>query len=229
MNRRNSCSRPRFAAGVLDAGRFARALAQARARPTSTGSSSTARDRRPPVPPSLAGSDRAADPRVRGADRHHRQRHQAPRAAVHHQGLGRPDRRLLRLRRLHDASSTRRRSSRRRSGPPRSTASSPTPSSPTPPGMTGTTSSPAPARSRRSAATYSDRVAITSEAQVLVYRTDVLEAAGVAVPTTFDELLAACAAIKEKGGGVLPDHAARRRRQLVAALRRRPLLSAATT
>ena len=51
---------------------------------------------------------------------------------------------------------------------------------------------------------YSDRIAITSEAQVLVYRTDVLEAAGVAVPTTFDELLAVCAVIKEKGGGVYP-------------------------
>ncbi len=51
---------------------------------------------------------------------------------------------------------------------------------------------------------YSDRVAITSEAQVLVFRTDVLEASGVAVPSTFDELLAACAAIKEKGGGVYP-------------------------
>lgn len=51
---------------------------------------------------------------------------------------------------------------------------------------------------------YMDRVAITSEAQVLVYRTDVLEAAGVAVPTTFDELLAASATIKEKGGGIYP-------------------------
>lgn len=51
---------------------------------------------------------------------------------------------------------------------------------------------------------YMDRVAITSEAQVLVYRTDVLEAAGVAVPKTFDELLAASATIKEKGGGIYP-------------------------
>jgi multiple sugar transport system substrate-binding protein len=51
---------------------------------------------------------------------------------------------------------------------------------------------------------YADRVAITSEAQVLVYRTDVLQAAGVTVPKTFDELLAACATIKEKGGGIYP-------------------------
>lgn len=51
---------------------------------------------------------------------------------------------------------------------------------------------------------YPDRVSITSEAQALVYRSDVLEAVGVGVPTTFDELLAACAAIQEKGGGVYP-------------------------
>lgn len=35
---------------------------------------------------------------------------------------------------------------------------------------------------------YLDRVAITSEAQVLVYRTDVLEELGLPVPTTFEEL-----------------------------------------
>jgi multiple sugar transport system substrate-binding protein len=51
---------------------------------------------------------------------------------------------------------------------------------------------------------YSDRIAITSEAQVLVYRKDVLEAVGVAVPKSFDELLAACEAIKQKGGGIYP-------------------------
>jgi ABC-type glycerol-3-phosphate transport system substrate-binding protein len=51
---------------------------------------------------------------------------------------------------------------------------------------------------------YSDRIAITSEAQVLVYRKDVLEAAGVAVPDSFDTLLAAAAKIKEKGGGIFP-------------------------
>lgn len=51
---------------------------------------------------------------------------------------------------------------------------------------------------------YMDRIAITSEAQVLVYRKDVLDKVGVAVPTTFDELLAACATIKEKGGGIYP-------------------------
>ena len=37
---------------------------------------------------------------------------------------------------------------------------------------------------------YTDRVAITSEAQVLVYRTDILAELGAAVPATFDELAA---------------------------------------
>lgn len=45
---------------------------------------------------------------------------------------------------------------------------------------------------------YVDRIAITSEAQALVYRTDVLEELGLEVPTTFDELAAAAAAIGEK-------------------------------
>jgi ABC-type glycerol-3-phosphate transport system substrate-binding protein len=51
---------------------------------------------------------------------------------------------------------------------------------------------------------YADRIAITSEAQVLVYRKDVFEAAGVSVPTSFDALLSAAATIKEKGGGIFP-------------------------
>jgi ABC-type glycerol-3-phosphate transport system substrate-binding protein len=38
---------------------------------------------------------------------------------------------------------------------------------------------------------YVDRIAITSEAQALVYRTDILEDLGIAVPTTFDELASA--------------------------------------
>jgi ABC-type glycerol-3-phosphate transport system substrate-binding protein len=46
---------------------------------------------------------------------------------------------------------------------------------------------------------YTDRVAITSEAQVLVYRTDVLEENGIAVPTTFDELIAAAEQISAAG------------------------------
>jgi ABC-type glycerol-3-phosphate transport system substrate-binding protein len=46
---------------------------------------------------------------------------------------------------------------------------------------------------------YTDRVAITSEAQTLVYRADVLEAAGIAVPTTFDELAAAAEKITAAG------------------------------
>ena len=46
---------------------------------------------------------------------------------------------------------------------------------------------------------YTDRVAITSEAQVLIYRTDVLKQAGLAVPATFDELLRAATAISAAG------------------------------
>lgn len=46
---------------------------------------------------------------------------------------------------------------------------------------------------------YTDRVAITAEAQVLIYRTDVLEALGLEVPTDFDELIATAAAISEAG------------------------------
>lgn len=45
---------------------------------------------------------------------------------------------------------------------------------------------------------YVDRIPITSEAQVLVYRTDVLESLGVAVPTTFDELLAAAQQVVDR-------------------------------
>ena len=47
---------------------------------------------------------------------------------------------------------------------------------------------------------YTDRVAITAEAQILVYRTDVLKDAGIAVPATFDELIKAAKAISDKGG-----------------------------
>ena len=46
---------------------------------------------------------------------------------------------------------------------------------------------------------YTDRVAVTAEAQILVYRTDVLKEAGLAVPLTFDELIAAAKAISAKG------------------------------
>jgi ABC-type glycerol-3-phosphate transport system substrate-binding protein len=42
-------------------------------------------------------------------------------------------------------------------------------------------------------------VAFMANAQHLVYRADVLEAAGVAVPTTYEEMLAAAKVIKEKG------------------------------
>ena len=42
---------------------------------------------------------------------------------------------------------------------------------------------------------YFDRIPITSEAQVLVYRTDVLEQLGLEVPTTFDELLSTARAV----------------------------------
>ena len=41
-------------------------------------------------------------------------------------------------------------------------------------------------------------------ARALIYRKDVLKKAGVEVPTTWDELKAAAAAIKEKGGGIYP-------------------------
>jgi len=46
---------------------------------------------------------------------------------------------------------------------------------------------------------YTDRIAITAEAQVLVYRTDILEELGLDVPTTFDELLTAAQTIEEAG------------------------------
>lgn len=48
---------------------------------------------------------------------------------------------------------------------------------------------------------YSDRVAITSEAQTLVYRSDVLEQQGIKPPATFDEL--AAAAEKISAGGAM--------------------------
>lgn len=48
---------------------------------------------------------------------------------------------------------------------------------------------------------YLDRVAITAEAQVLVYRADVLSDMGIPVPTTFDEL--AAAAEKISAGGAM--------------------------
>lgn len=47
---------------------------------------------------------------------------------------------------------------------------------------------------------YADRIAITSEAQTLIYRTDVLKEKGLDVPRTFDEL--AAAAEKITGGGL---------------------------
>ena len=46
---------------------------------------------------------------------------------------------------------------------------------------------------------YTDRVAITAEAQVLIYRTDVLDTLGLAVPKTFDELLSAAQTIEAAG------------------------------
>ena len=46
---------------------------------------------------------------------------------------------------------------------------------------------------------YTDRVAVTAEAQILVYRTDVLKDAGVAVPATFEDLIAAAKTISAKG------------------------------
>ncbi len=46
--------------------------------------------------------------------------------------------------------------------------------------------------------TYFDRIAITAEAQVLIYREDVCEELGLSVPKTFDELLANAKAISEK-------------------------------
>ncbi|SMY09773.1 ABC transporter substrate-binding protein [Flavimaricola marinus] len=45
---------------------------------------------------------------------------------------------------------------------------------------------------------YVDRIAITSEAQVLVYRTDILDDLGIEVPSTFDELAAAAERISEE-------------------------------
>lgn len=44
---------------------------------------------------------------------------------------------------------------------------------------------------------YFDRIPITSEAQVLVYRTDVLDQLGLDVPTNFDELLSVAEAVVE--------------------------------
>ncbi len=49
---------------------------------------------------------------------------------------------------------------------------------------------------------YSDRIAITSEAQVLIYREDIYQELGLSVPGTFDELLAAAKTISEKKPGV---------------------------
>ena len=46
---------------------------------------------------------------------------------------------------------------------------------------------------------YSDRVALTAEAQILVYRTDILEEAGLEVPSDFDTLIEAAKAISAKG------------------------------
>ena len=47
-------------------------------------------------------------------------------------------------------------------------------------------------------AEYKDRIPITAEAQVLIYRKDILEKLGLKVPETFDELLATAKTIKEK-------------------------------
>jgi len=49
---------------------------------------------------------------------------------------------------------------------------------------------------------YSDRVAITSEAQVLIYREDIYQELGLSVPKTFDELLANAKTITAKKPGV---------------------------
>jgi ABC-type glycerol-3-phosphate transport system substrate-binding protein len=46
---------------------------------------------------------------------------------------------------------------------------------------------------------YTDRVAVTAEAQILVYRTDVLKGAGLDVPATFDDLIRVAKAISDKG------------------------------
>ena len=46
---------------------------------------------------------------------------------------------------------------------------------------------------------YRDRVAITAEAQVLVYRKDVLQSAGLAVPVTLDQVISVARAISAKG------------------------------
>jgi ABC-type glycerol-3-phosphate transport system substrate-binding protein len=46
---------------------------------------------------------------------------------------------------------------------------------------------------------YSDRIAITSEAQTLIYRADVLKEKGLEVPKTFADLTAAAAKISEGG------------------------------
>ena len=46
---------------------------------------------------------------------------------------------------------------------------------------------------------YTDRVAITSEAQVLIYRTDVLQHLGIQPPATFDALLSAATRISGAG------------------------------
>lgn len=49
---------------------------------------------------------------------------------------------------------------------------------------------------------YSDRVPITVEAQVLIYRDDIYQELGLSVPTTFDELLANAKTITQKKPGV---------------------------
>jgi multiple sugar transport system substrate-binding protein len=46
---------------------------------------------------------------------------------------------------------------------------------------------------------YRDRVAITAEAQVLIYRKDVLQGAGLPVPTTLDQVISAAKTISGKG------------------------------
>jgi multiple sugar transport system substrate-binding protein len=46
---------------------------------------------------------------------------------------------------------------------------------------------------------YTDRIAITAEAQTLIYRTDVLKEKGVQVPKTFEELAAAAEKITDGG------------------------------
>jgi multiple sugar transport system substrate-binding protein len=49
---------------------------------------------------------------------------------------------------------------------------------------------------------YSDRIAITSEAQVLIYREDIYQELGLSVPKNFDELLANAKEITENKPGV---------------------------